>query len=157
MNQRLDFENSVGVMIKSASKSLEKALGERLKRKTGLTGGKWKILVALAAEDGISQKRLADMIFLETPTVVAMLDKLEEMRMIKRSPDPTDRRNNKVFLTEKSRPLIEPVVGCVFELRKEILEKIPKKDLETTKKVLQTIAKDAESYYTRVKSGSFEG
>jgi len=152
VSQKLDFENSVGVLIKSASKSLEKAVGERLKKETGLTGGKWKIIVALAAEDGVSQKKLADMIFLESPTLVTMLDKLQDMKMIERRPDPSDRRNNLVFLTEKSRPLIEPVIECVLDLRKAVLGTIPQKDIEITKRVLQKITKEAESYYEKARS-----
>ena len=113
--KKLDIENSIGIIIRTASKSLEKALGERLKRELSLSGSKWKVLAALSIEDGISQTKLADLIFVEGPTLVSMIDKLEQLELVKRKPDPKDRRNNLIFMTKKSEEMINTIVDCVLE------------------------------------------
>jgi len=149
--KKLDIENSIGIIIRTASKSLEKALGERLKRELSLSGSKWKVLAALSIEDGISQTKLADLIFVEGPTLVSMIDKLEQLELVKRKPDPKDRRNNLIFMTKKSEEMINTIVDCVLELRKTVTKNISDKELEITKKVLRKMTEDADSYYHKIR------
>ena len=154
--KKLDIENSIGMIIRTASKSLEKALGERLKQELSLSGSKWKVLAALSVEDGISQTKLADLIFVEGPTLVSMIDKLEQLELVKRKPDPKDRRNNLIFMTKKSEGMIKNIIDCVLELRKTITKNISDKELEITKKVLRKMTEDANDYYYEIrKQGEF--
>lgn len=150
--KKLDIENSIGLIIRTASKSLEKALGERLKKELSLSGGKWKVLAALSVENGISQTKLADFIFVEGPTLVAMIDKLEELGLVQRKPDKEDRRNNLIFMTKKSENMISVIVDCVLELRKNVTKNISEKELEITKKVLRKMTMNADNYYHKMKN-----
>ena len=150
--KKLDISDSIGMIIRSASKSMEKALGESLKKELSLSGSKWKVLTALSVEDGISQTNLADMIFIEGPTLVSILDKLEEMGLVTRKTDPKDRRNKLIYTTKKSKGMIDTIVDCVLELRQTITKDITQKDLETTKKVLRKMTKTADEYYLEKKN-----
>ncbi len=150
--KKLDISDSIGMIIRSASKSMEKALGESLKKELSLSGSKWKVLTALSVEDGISQKNLADMIFIEGPTLVSILDKLEEMKLVTRKTDPKDRRNKLIYTTKKSKEMIGTIVDCVLELRQTITKDISQKDLETTKEVLRKMTKTADEYYLEKKN-----
>lgn len=150
--KKLDISDSIGMIIRSASKSMEKALGESLKKELSLSGSKWKVLTALSVEDGISQTNLADMIFIEGPTLVSILDKLEEMELVTRKTDPKDRRNKLIYTTKKSKEMIGTIVDCVLELRQTITKDITQKDLETTKKVLRQMTKTADEYYLEKKN-----
>jgi MarR family transcriptional regulator for hemolysin len=150
--KKLDISDSIGMIIRSASKSMEKALGESLKKELSLSGSKWKVLTALSVEDGISQTNLADMIFIEGPTLVSILDKLEEMGLVTRKIDPKDRRNKLIYTTKKSKEMIGTIVDCVLELRQTITKDITQKDLETTKNVLRKMTKTADEYYLEKKN-----
>jgi len=150
--QKLDIDDSIGIIIRTASKSLEKALGENLKKELSLSGSKWKVLAALSIEDGISQTNLADLIFVEGPTLVSILDKLEEMELVQRKPDPNDRRNNLVYTTKKSQNMMNTIVDCVLKLRKTVTQDISPKDLETTKNVLRKMTLAADRYYVQTKN-----
>ena len=150
--KKLDISDSIGMIIRSASKSMEKALGESLKKELSLSGSKWKVLTALSVEDGISQKNLADMIFIEGPTLVSILVKLEEMKLVTRKTDPKDRRNKLIYTTKKSKEMIGTIVDCVLELRQTITKDISQKDLETTKEVLRKMTKTADEYYLEKKN-----
>ena len=65
-------------MLKTSAKAWEKAADVELRQRFGLTGGKWKIIVVLSLEEGITQKRIADMAFVEAPTLVPVIDKMEK-------------------------------------------------------------------------------
>lgn len=150
--KKLDMNESIGIIIRTASKSLEKALGEKLKKELNLTGSKWKVLAALAAQNGISQRQLADLIFVEGPTLVSVLDKMEELGLVKRKLDPKDRRNNLVFMTKKSQTIVSKIADSILDLRKTITKNVSNKDLETTKKVLRQMTNDADKYYLEIRS-----
>ncbi|MDH3502852.1 MAG: MarR family transcriptional regulator [Nitrosopumilus sp.] len=142
--KKLDLNDSIGLMLKTSAKAWEKAVDVDMRNKFGLTGGKWKIIVVLSIRQGITQKQLADMTFVEAPTLVPIIDKMEKDGYLKRQPDSNDRRNNLIFMTEKSEKIVEPIIDCIIDIRKIALNKISKKDLEIGKKVLLQITENTE-------------
>lgn len=142
--KKLDLNESIGLMLKTSAKAWEKVVDVDMRNKFGLTGGKWKIIVVLSIRQGITQKQLADMTFVEAPTLVPIIDKMEKDGYLKRQPDPNDRRNNLIFMTEKSEKIVEPIIDCIIDIRKIALNKISKKDLEIGKKVLLQITENTE-------------
>ncbi|HET7644278.1 MAG TPA: MarR family transcriptional regulator [Nitrososphaeraceae archaeon] len=49
----------------------------------------------------LSQKKIAEKLRLEGPTLIPIIDKLEKDGLVVRKIDPNDRRNNRFFLTPK--------------------------------------------------------
>ena len=133
-------------MLKTSAKAWEKAADVELRQRFGLSGGKWKIIVVLSLEEGITQKRIADMAFVEAPTLVPVIDRMEKEGYLTRQPDPNDRRNNLIFMTEKSKEIVDPIIDCILEIRDLALRKISKKDMEIAKKVLQQISQNTEEF-----------
>lgn len=133
-------------MLKTSAKAWEKAADIELRERFGLTGSKWKIIVVLSIKEGITQKHIADMSFVETPTLVPVIDKMEKEGYLTRQPDPNDRRNNLIFMTKKSKEIVDPIIDCILEIRNMGLNKIPKKDMETARKVLGQIIKNTEEF-----------
>ena len=143
--KKIDLENAIGLIIKIASKSIEKTLDGELRKRCGLSSGQWKVIGALALHDGLSQKDLAEMVFVEGPTLVPILDRMEKEGFVQRRVDQQDRRNNLVFLTEKSEQLINSIIDCVLHVRKIITKDIPAEELEITKNVLRKITQNSDS------------
>ena len=112
----------------------------------GLTGAQWKIIVVLSIKEGITQKNIADMAFVEAPTLVPVIDKMEKEGYLTRQPDPKDRRNNLIFMTKKSQDIVDPIIDSVLEVRNIGLKKISKKDMEIAKKVLEQIKINTEEF-----------
>jgi len=112
----------------------------------GLTGAQWKIIAVLSIKEGITQKTIADMIFVEAPTLVPVIDKMEKEGYLTRQSDPKDRRNNLIFMTKKSKDMVDPIIDSVLEIRNMGLDKISKKDMEITKKVLEQIRANTEEF-----------
>jgi len=133
-------------MLKTSAKSWEKAADIEMRERFGLTGAQWKIIVVLSIKEGITQKSIADMAFVEAPTLVPVIDKMEKEGYLTRQADPKDRRNNLIFMTKKSKDMVDPIIDSVLEIRNMGLKKISKKDMEVAKKVLEQIRTNTEEF-----------
>ena len=111
-----------------------------------MTGAKWKVIVVLSLKEGITQKQIADMAFVEAPTLVPVIDKMEKEGYVTRQSDPNDRRNNLIFMTQKSKEIVDPIIDCILEIRNMGLNKITKKDMETARAVLEKIVHNTEEF-----------
>ncbi len=147
--KKLDFENTLGMAIKLSSKSLERALDIELKGLHGLSGGQWKIILALSIKDGFSQKDLAERIFVDSTTLVPIIDSMEKKGLVERRTDPKDRRNNRIFIAGKSKSLVDPIIESIFRIRKIVYKNIPEQDLEFARNILKKITENAESYIAK--------
>ena len=148
--KEVGFDDDIGVLIMTASKAIDKTGTMDMTTQHGLTGSQWRAILALSINEGMNQKDIAEMIFLETPTLVSAIDKMEKNGLVERKPDLEDRRNNKIFLTKKSKAMIEPLVNFILEFRKLVTKNVSAKDLEITKEVLRKIAKNADARYEEI-------
>ena len=133
-------------MLKLSAKNWEKSADIAMQEQFGLAGSKWKIITILSLKEGITQKQIADMAFVEAPTLVPVIDKMEKEGFLTREADPEDRRNNLIFMTEKSRKLVDPIIDSILEIRNMGLNKISKKDMEIAKKVLEQIMNNTKEF-----------
>lgn len=70
-------------------------------------GAQGKILYVLWQKDKISIIELSKLVGLANTTLTSMLDRMEESGLIKRLPDPSDRRKSLIVLTEQAQQLKE--------------------------------------------------
>lgn len=97
------------------------------------------VLLSLWNEDGLKANELGKRAGLEPSTMTGLLDRMERDGMVKREPDPHDRRANRICLTKAGVDAEAPSTKVVSDTLEKILGTIPKKDIETTKNVLRTI------------------
>jgi DNA-binding MarR family transcriptional regulator len=71
------------------------------------------LLLACAAEDGISQRDLAEVLGLDPSQVVLLIDELADAGLVERRPSGTDRRTKLVVATEAGRQVRAPAVDDV--------------------------------------------
>ena len=74
-----------------------------------LTSSQFCVLVKLFEEEGLSQTELAARLFIESPTLVRTLDKMEESGFIERRSSPKDRRAHQIFLKKKGKDMRDMV------------------------------------------------
>ena len=72
-----DFKESIGYSVAMANRALRKALDAELVH-YGITFSQWQVLSGLALEGEISQVKLAELIGVEGPTLVRILDRMEQ-------------------------------------------------------------------------------
>lgn len=145
LRKKLNLDSSIGFYVKLTEKSLERAIDLDIKEKFDLTGSQWKIIMILAISDGLNQRELADLAFVESPTLVPILDKMEKSGLVIRKNDPTDRRTNRVFLTSKSKKFVNPITESIIDFRRIIINNITEKDLLIATKVLKQLSLNANN------------
>ena len=84
----------------------------------GISSSQWRFLRCLYGEEGVTQRVLSYKIGLREPTVVRALARMEQDGLVRRTADSSDKRKTNVFLTAKSRKLVQallPYVGVTNE------------------------------------------
>lgn len=106
---------------------LARAMGDRTEKAYapyGISRGEFDVLATLrrAGEPyTLSPRRLSSTLMLTTGGMTGRLDKLEDAGLLRRSPDPHDRRGLQVTLTEKGLSVIDEAVGAGLAVQKEAL------------------------------------
>ncbi|MEM8804359.1 MAG: MarR family winged helix-turn-helix transcriptional regulator [Pseudomonadota bacterium] len=106
---------------------------------TGLTVGEARTLFYVWRNPGQRQAALADIMFVEPMTLVGYLDSLERAGLIRRRPDPRDKRAKLVQLTAEADPLLERIGNALQSVRATALENIAEKDREHLEALLQVM------------------
>ena len=73
------------------------------------------VLSAIVAEDGASGRRITEITHLRPPTVSVILRKMQEEGMVELVPNPDDKRELRVFLTECGRAIDKKVIDKIKE------------------------------------------
>lgn len=148
--RRYDYQDSIGFIVKSTAKAFESAFDQQLRRKADITVAQSRVIGTLAlVKDGMTQKEIANTIGIEAPTIVPIIDKLEEQGIVIRKLDHNDRRNNLIFLTGKSEAKWELIIECALELEKASRQGLREEELETIKKTLRKIAQNVTDLYLK--------
>jgi MarR family transcriptional regulator for hemolysin len=146
--RRYDYHNSGAFIVRSTAKAFESAIDQQLRKKADITVAQSRVIGVLAlVKNGMTQKEIANRIGIEAPTIVPMIDKLEEQGILIRRPDHNDRRNNLIFLTDKSEAKWELIIECALELEKTSRQGVSDEELEITKRTLRKIAQNVADLY----------
>src|SRR5581483_5643450 len=100
-----NIQANLGLTIKNAVIVMQKAFDFDLQKNVGINWSQAKVIMMLAQKDGMAQKEIADGICIEAPTLVPIIDRMEREGLVERRQDEADRRNNRVYLTDRSRSL----------------------------------------------------
>jgi MarR family transcriptional regulator for hemolysin len=137
--QGYDFENSIGFIVNRTARAFVKSLDLELREKVGITVGQWKVIVMLVKQNGLTQKEIADKLGLEGPTLIPIIDKMEKEGLVIRRVDSSDRRNNRIYRTEKADALWDRMVECATKVRQVSVKDISEKDISIMRSVLDKI------------------
>ncbi len=141
-----DYQNSMGFIINSTAKMFVKALDSELRKSIGVTFSQWKILVMLSIKDGTTQKEIANGLGLEGATLIPILDKMEKDGLVVRKVDLADRRNNRIYRTDKAENLWPAMVDCALKMREISVRDIPSTHVTITRDSLQKIYRNLETH-----------
>lgn len=121
-----------------ASRKLRTLFDARVRAK-GLTLARARTLMHLARKDGMTQSELAEILEVEGPTLVRLLDGLEAQGLTERRPVEGDRRAKQIALTDAGRDLAAEVTRLADTLREEVLADMPEADLVGATGILRAI------------------
>jgi len=139
MAEDVEFAAELGKVARRWRTRLDSRL-----RALGLTQARWMALLELSRADGLTQRELAATLGVEGPTLVRLLDGLEEQGLIERQSCPDDRRVNRLRLTEAAGPVMSEIRQIADTTRKELLDGLATDDLNAARRVLAMIAERLE-------------
>lgn len=111
---------TLGFLLKDVTRLYTRRFEERAQA-LSLTLPQCKALTYLARNEGVSQKRLAELIEIDPMSLVRILDRMESDGWVERRADPQDRRARSLVVTERARPIIDLIWQIVAETRAEAL------------------------------------
>lgn len=88
------------------------------------TKPQYAVLCAVEASPGLDQASAAQFAGSDKATVAALLERLEDRRLIRREVDPLDRRRRKLYLTQQGESLLASVGPVVIDVNQEILSRL---------------------------------
>lgn len=107
-----------------------------------ITIDQWIILLRIHEEKQQTQVELAKTVYKDTASITRILDLLHAKKLVRRVPNEQDKRKSNLVLTTKGKEYVERAKKVVDAIRKEGLEGIDQKDIETTNRALQKMAEN---------------
>lgn len=144
--KKFDYENSIGFVVYFASKMMQKAFDLELRDKTGINLVQSKVIFALYMQSGPTQRELADKIGVESPTLVPIIDKMEEDGYVKRKPDVNDRRIKRIYTTPKTDSLWDSMMECAAQIRKVSTKDLSEQEIKSALGVVKKITENLTGF-----------
>src|SRR2546425_3214974 len=127
----IDWELRLGFLIHDVSR-LRRSAFDRCLKPLNVTRSQWWVLAYLSREDGMTQSQLAEELDLGKVAVGGLIDRLEKSGLVRRDPDATDRRVNRIFLEPKSKELIASMRKISHLTNEAILHGVDNRKLPAT-------------------------
>ncbi|MDD4057700.1 MAG: MarR family transcriptional regulator [Bacteroidales bacterium] len=138
--QLIDFVKTnelLAVLTGQLSTSLNRHLNRKFRAaELELTTDQWLVLMCLWNRDGQTQQSLSDQTSKDKTSITRLLDTLSKHSLIERHSDPTDRRINKIHLTNKGREMEDLAMQIVKESFEKAVSGISSKELLSAKEVI---------------------
>lgn len=125
-------------LLSDSSRLLRRAFDARV-RTLGMTSQQARLLLILQVNEGENQGFYAEVLEVEPISLTRMIDRMEEAGLIERRRDPADRRAWRLFLTDRSRQLIDQVRACLTGLEDEMLTGLDEAQRAALAEMLETI------------------
>jgi MarR family transcriptional regulator for hemolysin len=79
-------------------------------REHAMTRAQWGVLVRLERQEGMTQAEMAEQLEMQPISLLRLVDRLCLQDLVERRPHPSDRRANRLYLTDKGRALLVRMV-----------------------------------------------
>lgn len=116
--EALDLAHSTGHLIRIAHRSFQQSLQARLSGH-GVKLSHWHCLRYLWEEGGLTQKELSRRVHVNESTIVAVIQEMEDIGLIKRIRTPLDRRKYALSLTAKARRITKKLLPVAREVNRQ--------------------------------------
>lgn len=140
----MDRLRMIGFLLKDATRLYTRRFEERA-QDLSLTLAQCKALAYLERNEGVSQKRLAELTELDPMSLVRILDRMEADGWVERRLDPQDRRARTLWLTAQARPVLERIARVAAQTRAEALAGLSETEHEQLCRLLGRVHENLSS------------
>lgn len=90
-------------------------------RAHGMTRAQWGVLARLERQEGMTQAEMAESLEIQPISLVRLIDRLCDQKLVERRPHESDRRANRLYLTARGRATLERLVPLGREISGDVL------------------------------------
>jgi DNA-binding MarR family transcriptional regulator len=105
----------------------------------GLTMWGYSVLLALRGQPARTQAALAEAIGADKTRIIGVLDELQRRGLIRRQPDPDDRRAKVLELTAEGRRACTAAQADIRRMEEVLLDRLPQADRAAFLRALRTL------------------
>jgi DNA-binding MarR family transcriptional regulator len=114
-------------------------LSEETLKTLRITFPQFGVLLRLSFRDNITQKELSDIMDIDTTTIMVICDSLQKKRFLKRMKEPSDRRVNRLVLTEEGKSIVSKAYPLMMRRYEFFVNSISEKELESITPILEKL------------------
>jgi DNA-binding MarR family transcriptional regulator len=133
------FGHAVGFLLSQLGYAVTRRFRAELEA-VALEPRHFGLLRAIAAARNLSQQMLGESLQIPASSVVALLDQLENKGLVRRRPDPADRRVRWVELTDAGRAVLEQAIGVAIGIEEALCAGLDGDQREALIATLQRVA-----------------
>lgn len=108
-------------------------------RRAGVQVPVWRVLATLSGSPGETVSGLADACLLQQPTMTKLLDRMVRDGLVKRLPDPRDRRVVRIQMTPRGESLVADLLVSAKKHENEVLARYPEMDAMQLKNLMRAL------------------
>lgn len=138
-----DFDQSICYWLTVTTQAVHRALDERLAPQ-GITYRQSQVIGWLARLGEATQSELAGRMMIEPSTLLRLLDRMEQARLVERIDCPSDRRRKLLRLRREAEPLWQRIAQTARELRAEAARGLSSAEQAQLRSLLQRILQNME-------------
>lgn len=131
--------NPIGKYLSITHRAHTSLIDKKFKEKFNISHGQVFILIKIYKNEGINQHKLCEEYNLDKAGVGRIIKKLEEKNLIKRKPDPKDKRKKMIFITEKAKALKSEFFELLGTVESKIKNDLTEEEIEIFLKILKKI------------------
>ena len=125
-----EFEEDLPILLSDVARHM-RTYADQLAQAHGLTRAQLIVLARLELQPDLSQNELAAFAEVAPMTIARLIDRLEELGLVKRCADPQDRRVWRLQLTPAAGPLLREIKHFRTKLRTVLTKGIEPAVLKT--------------------------
>jgi DNA-binding MarR family transcriptional regulator len=129
---------SLGYQVNHAARLFAQSLRARIEPH-GVVPGQFAQLLALYEEEGLTQQQLCERVGIDPSTMAHTLKRMERDGLVRRRPDPDDRRRAVVTLTPRARSLEPVLTQAARDVNALATRGIPKRDVSALLVTVSTL------------------
>lgn len=143
VNEMFNLDDCLAFITSQSAKIFAESMEQKF-RPYNITRTQWIAMYYIATSESITQRELADKMAVKGPTVVRLLQKLEQDGLLVRSGIDTDKRVKQLVLTEKGTRLYRSLLPVAEKFKNDTIAGISEENLQILKDALDTMVKNAQ-------------
>jgi DNA-binding MarR family transcriptional regulator len=124
-------------------------LSEKTLKPLKITFPQFGALLRLSFQGNVTQKELSEIMDTDTTTIMVICDSLEKKGLLKRMKDPSDRRVNRLVLSEKGKDVVSKAYPLMTQRYDFFVESISKHELDAITPILEKLYISIRNQYEK--------